>query len=412
MPNTLKPWIITLISGLFFFYNFMQMTLLNPLAPALMEFFKIDSAVFAGVNSGFFFAVGLVALPAGIIADKFRTQYLLLALTLATVINLFLTAYTDNVSVLTVLRFVQGMIHAFALTLPMKLAIQWIPSKRMAIASSLIVTIGLLGGAVSQPLMTYFVNTQSLQHAFLNDAYIGLGIFALFALVVRDNDAFWKTFHSPSWREYFSGLRGSLSNRQNWIGGVYVFLLNLPLIVLGAGWGQLYMEHTWALKAESGSFIISLLFIGVIVGGPLLGVISDILHSRKRPMVVGSFLSMIVVLVLLLWVPPSAMMLSLLFFLLGITTSSQVLVYPMVTESNSPRYVGTSLSIVTLVLMIGNALGNVVFGALIQHNTVQTALGPEYSAQSFSPGIWMVCGAMMLSILFILLMRETFQKNV
>lgn len=410
MQNTFKSWSITLIGALFFFYNFFQMTLLNPLAPALMAFFNIDSTEFAGVNSGFFVAVALLALPAGIIADKFRTQYLLLALVLATVVNLGFTAYTDDIGVLATLRFLQGMIHAFALILPMKLVIQWIPSKRMAIASSLVVTIGLLGGAVSQPLMTYFVNTQGLQQALLNDAYIGLGILVLFALVIRDNDAFWKAFQTPSWRDYFSGLRGSLANRQNWIGGLYVFLLNLPLIVLGAGWGQLYMEHSWGLKAEVGSFVISLMFMGVIVGGPLLGVMSDVMQSRKRPMILGSVLSILALMVLLL-VPVHHVALSVLFFMIGVTTSSQVLVYPMVAESNSPSYVGTSLAIVTLVLMAGNALGNALFGALIHQNTVHTAWGPEYSAQSFLPGMWMVCAGMLVSLLTIYMMQETFQKN-
>lgn len=409
-PSTFKIWSIALVGGLFFFYNFMQMTILNPLAPAVMAFFKIDSAEFGGINSGFFVAVALLAIPAGIIADKFRTKYLLLALTFATVVNLVVTAHTESAAVLGILRFAQGLIHAFALTLPMKLAIQWIPSKRMAIASSLIVTIGLLGGAISQPLMTYFLNADGLQQAFMNNAYIGLGIFALFALIIRDNDAFWAEFHSPSWREYFSGLRGSLGNRQNWIGGLYVFLLNLPLIMLGAAWGQLYMEHTWALQGEAGSFVISLMFFGVIVGGPLLGMMSDLLHSRKKPMVVGSFFSMLIFLPLLLVPSLNAFFLGVIFFLVGITTSSQVLVYPMVAESNSPRYVGTSLSIVTFVLMLGNAIGNVIFGALIERSTVQTAWGPEYSSQSFSSGMWMVCGALLVSLLVIYTMRESFQK--
>jgi predicted MFS family arabinose efflux permease len=410
MHSTTKSWLIALVGGLFFFYNFIQMTLLNPLAPAVMEAFHIDSTAFAAVNSGFFFAVALLALPGGMIADKFRTQYLLMGLTLATVLNLVITAHTTDIGVLGGLRFTQGMIHAFALTLPLKLAIQWIPAKRMAIASSLIITLGLLGAAISQPLMTYFVTTQGLEQTFMNNAYIGLAIFALFALVVRDNNQFWQSCQTPNLKEYFAGLRGSFGNSQNWVGGLYVFLLNLPLILLGAAWGQLYMEHTWALKAEAGSFVIGMMFMGVIVGSPLFGFISDSLHSRKRPMVVGSLLSMVVLLVLLFSANLSSQMLTILFFMLGVTSSSQVLVYPMVAECNSPQYVGTSLSIVTFVLMIGNAVGNTLFGMLIQASTIQTAWGPEYSAQTFNTGMWMVCGAMLVSAFVILMMKETFQK--
>jgi sugar phosphate permease len=379
------------------------MTVFNPLAPALMDFFKIDPVQFGSINSGFFLAVGLMALPAGMIADKIRTKPLLLALIFATVVNLVITANISDPALLGFLRFIQGLIHAFGLTLPLKLAIQWIPTRRLALASSLIVTIGLLGGAVAQPLMTYFLAQSGLHQALLNDAYIGVGILILFALVIRDNDEFWQQHQSPSLSVYFQRLRSSLLNPQTWIGGIYVMFLNLPLALLGATWGQLYMEHTWGQQPEAGSFIISLIFIGVIIGGPLVGIVSDSVNSRKRPLIIGSVLSILLLGFVLLTPTLSPLMLGVLFFMLGITTSSQVLVYAMVGESNPPSSAGVSLSIVTFVIMIGNALANMLFGA--------TVTGTEYTAQSFQPGMWMIWGAIALSLLAIAMMRETFKRS-
>jgi MFS family permease len=405
-----QAWIITLVGGLFFFYNFIQMTLFNPLAPALMEYFKIDSIQFGSINAGFFLAVGILAVPAGMIVDKFRTKTLLLALTLATVLNLTLTAFTSDPGLLALLRFLQGMSHAFALALPMKLAIQWIAPSRMALASSLIITIGLLGGA-SQAVTTHLLETAGLHQTLLANAYLGVGIFLLFLAVIRDNENFWAKNQTQTWVQYLRGVRVSVFNPQNWIGGAYVWFLNLPLILLGATWGQLYMEHTWAVKGEAASFIISLIFFGVILGGPLLGFVSDGMHSRKRPLIAGSLLSLLVLGAVLLSPALNMLMLGTLFFILGITTSSQVLVYPMVTESNPPRYMGTSLSIVTLVIMEGNALASIAFSALIENNSVHTAWGTEYSAQSFTSGMWMMWAAILLSLLLVYFMRETFKSE-
>lgn len=410
MNSAFKSWTIALVGGLFFFYNFMQLTLLNPLAPAIIDFFHMDPVDFGSINSGFLLAVALVALPGGILADKIRTKKLLLVLTLITVINLFITSQISDPAVFAMLRFIQGMTHAFAFTLCMKLAIQWIAPKRLATASSLIVTIGLLGGALSQPLMTYFLTTQGLHQAWLNDAYIGIGIFVLFALVVRDNDNFWQQYVPPTLSVYFRGLRQSLFNPQNWMGGLYVCLLNLPIILLGASWGQMYMEHTWSLMAEQGSFIITLIFMGAIVGCPFMGFVSDLVRSRKLPMIVGSVLSTVVMAAILLFPSLSHVMLGAFFFLLGITTASQVLVYPMIAESNSPSHVGASLSIVTLVLMAGNAVANMVFSALINSRVIETAAGPQYSAETFKPGMWMIWASLFASLLVIGLMRETFKK--
>lgn len=401
MKKEISPagaWLVTLVGGLFFFYNFIQMTLFNPLAPALMDYFKIDSIEFGSINAGFFLAVGLLAVPSGMIVDKFRTKTLLLVLTLITVCNLMLTASIQDPSLLAVLRFVQGLTHAFALALPMKLAIQWIAPSRMALASSLIITTGLLGGA-SQPITLAILESLGLHQTLFANAYLGIAIFALFALIVRDKESFWQTHSTQTWSEYFRGLRVSLFNPQNWLGGAYVWLLNLPLILLGAGWGQLYMEHVWAIQGETASLIISLIFFGVIVGSPLLGYASDAMHSRKRPLIAGSLLSLLVLSIVLLLPSLNAIMLGLLFFMLGVTTSSQVLVYPMVTESNPAQYMGASLSIVTLVIMVGNAAASFAFGALV---------GNEYTAQAFGPGMWMMWAAILVSLLFVYWLRETY----
>lgn len=411
MQSTFKSWAIALIGGLFFFYNFFQMTLFNPLAPALMVHFNIDSVAFGSVSSGYFLAVSLLALPAGMIADKIRTKPLMLALLAATVANLFFTASITDAGLLGMSRFAQGMIHAFALTLPMKLAVQWIAPNRLAMASSLIVTIGLIGGAVCQPIMTYFLGTDGLHQALVVNAYIGLAIFILFALVIRDNSQFWVQHHSPSWVDFFRGLKASMMNSQNWMGGLYVWFLNLPLILLGATWGQVYMQETWALKPESGSFIIGLIFLGVIVGGPLIGIISDMLKSRKRPLIAGSVLSVLVLGSLLLLPNLSPLALAIIFFLLGITTSSQVLVYPMVAESNPANAVAFSLSIVTFSMMLGNALASVAFSAIVNSRAIQTEIGPSYTADTFVPGMWMMWGAILLSLVVIAFMRETFKRS-
>lgn len=406
-----NPWLIAIVGGLFFFYNFIQMTLFNPLAEPLMSVFRLEPTEFGAISAGFFLAVAIVALPAGMLADKFKTKRLLLILLAGTIGISIGTAHTQDPGLLSTLRFAQGMIHAFALTLPIKLALQWIPPQRMAVASSLIVTLGLFGGALSQPMLTFFNENYGLTQALMYNAYIGMAVWVLFLIFVHDNREFWETHHSPSWGEYLKGIRVSIFNRQNWLGGFYVCLLNLPLILLGAGWGQLYMEHTWGVMGEQASFIIGLIFIGVICGTPLLGFLSDKIHSRKRPMYLGTLTSILVFAPLLLGIALGSWVLILIFFVLGITTSSQVVVYPMVTECNPPKYTGTAVSILTLVIMGGNALAQVVFGWLIDMKTTHTAWGPEYMQDSFAYGMWMMWGALVISIAVIFFMRETFHKH-
>jgi len=59
-------WLIANVGGLFFFYNFIQMTLFNPLAEALMGRLLLEPSAFSQISVSILLALALVARPVGI----------------------------------------------------------------------------------------------------------------------------------------------------------------------------------------------------------------------------------------------------------------------------------------------------------------------------------------------------------
>lgn len=88
--------------------------------------------------------------------------------------------------------------------------------------------------------------------------------------------------------ELYGGITG-----QNWICPTYTALLSLPFDLLGALWGELYLINTTALTRIETAHVISMLYLGKIVAGPLLGWLSDRIRLRKVLMVAGSLFSLI-----------------------------------------------------------------------------------------------------------------------
>lgn len=405
-----NPWVMTLVGALFFAYGFAQMSLFNPLGPQLMDTFSLTVEQFGNISSGYFLAVALMSFPAGILTDKYPSRYLMLSLIVVHLVLLLALTQVTGMWTLAAVRFSQGLVHAFSMLVCVKLASQWISPFKMAIAGSLIVSIGLLGGGLSQPLIAWAQTDLGWKTAVYLDMAVGVIIWVLFTVVIRDNPVY--RAQAPSWGAYLQGLKISLSNKQNWLGGAYICLLNLPIILLGTIWGGVYLGSQWGIGEEEAALIASMIFLGMVIGGPLAGLLSDHIHSRRIPLVIGALLSAAVVGILLSGWHLSAPLLWILFFAMGVTTSSQVVIYPVVVEDNPTHYTGSSMAIVATMLMVGNSLATSVFGWILSKSTESISGGGViYSSGSFDTFIWMMIGLIVSSLLMVYGMKETFGQQ-
>lgn len=410
MQTASKSWMITLVGALFFAYHFVQMSLFNPLSAQIMEAFSLSVEQFGSISSSYFLAVAIMAFPAGVLTDKYSCRSLMLTLLAITTATLLVLPHLTDAVSLGALRFCQGLVHAFSVIVCMKLASQWIPPQRMAIASSLIISIGLIGGGLSQPFIAAAQQTFGWHAAVYGDAALGVMIWLLFWCLIRDNPT--HRANAPQWGDYIRGLKISLGNKQNWLGGVYICLLNLPIILLGTVWGGAYLESTWQISEQASALIVSMMFLGMVIGGPLAGILSDMIQSRRIPLVAGTLFSALVIGILLMGVSLSGTWLAVLFFLAGVTTSSQVVVYPVIVEDNPLQFTGSAMSIVTFMLMAGNSMATMGFGWILSRSTESMGGGAVlYSVDSFNGFMWAMMGFIMLSLIFVQCMKETFGQH-
>jgi MFS family permease len=333
------------------------------------------------------------------------------------IISTFLFGHSTTLWQATVTRFIVGITGAFCFLAPIKLASRWFTPKRMGFVLGMAVMLAMLGGMVAQTPFAWLIKLVGWRHTITYDAVLGLFIFAFIFIVVRDYPKGYDIKAEQSKVEhqinFWKALGLVLKNKQNWFGGLYTSLINLPLMLLGAIWGATYLVQVEGLSYPQATSISSMLFLGCLIGSPLAGWISDTIRRRKLPMIVGGILCLINMLVIVYVPHLSIYLLFTLFFTLGLLAGVQVLGYPIIVESNPLKLTARAQSISSILIMAGG-FTQPLFGWLMNLNWNHKMVNnlPIYTRTDFLWGMSIMSIAFVIAIIISCLVRETHCKHL
>ena len=359
--NGLKGWLVCMTGSLFFFYEFMQLNMFNALDPALMEAFNVSGSELSHLWTYYIYANVLFLFVAGLILDRFSTRWIIASALMLSVLCTFFFAMSTELWQAEVCRFVTGIGGAFCLLSNVRLASRWFPPERMALVVAVIVTFAMTGGVTAQIVLTPLTDMLGWRETLLIDAGVGLGMLLLIIFFVRDYpEGYEKEFEAhTAEREGITllhAIRHVLANTQNWLGGLYTSLINLPIFILGAMWGALYLVQIRHLSRTDSAEVASMIFWGTIVGSLFLGWLSDFIRRRKILMIWGAIFSLVLIFTLMYAPNLSLYTLMAIFFGLGFTTSTQIISYPLIAESNPLSLTGTAEGLASTLIMAGGVL--------------------------------------------------------
>jgi len=288
----------------------------------------------------------------------------------------------------------------------------------MALVSGLIVTMAMIGGMVAQTPLTLLVDSLGWRHALMVDASVGLVIVFLIYFLMRDYPVSYAHDHEKEREQlrvmgYWRTMRLSFLRRQNWLCGIYTSLMNLPIFLLGGLWGTQYLERVHHLTVTRASYITSMLFLGTIIGSPTMGWLSDRMGLRRRPMIFGAIFALATIWIFMVLLELTFPTLLFLFLLLGFITSTQIISYPLVTESNTKLLTATSVSVVSLCAISGGAVFEPLFGWLMDqhwHGLVNNG-HPVYLSSDFQFAMMLFPVTFVVALFATLLIRETYCKR-
>ena len=409
LSGGLTAWLVCLSAGLFFFYEFFQLNLFDVINQPLRDDFQINATQLSWMSSAYLWADIIFLLPAGAILDRFSTRRVILTALSVCVIGTIGFALTHSFAWASFFHFLSGIGNAFCFVSCVVLVARWFPARRQALVIGCLVTMAFSGGLMAHTPLAYLNAHYGWRGSLLIDGGIGALFLLWIFLIVRDNPNQTFTDGNANHPATSPNFLRALANPQNWLTGFYTACLNLPIMVLCALWGATYLQKVHALSPIDASNVVSLIFMGSILGCPLVGWASDTLGRRKPLMILGAITTLLAVIPLFMGIALSEWVLSILFFILGVTTSTQVITYPLIAESNSRSNIGVSTAIASVIIMGGAGVGQVLFGWLMQSHA--GLVTNQYTAGDFEHAMWIFPIAVVAALLAIIFTRETFCKR-
>ncbi len=411
-----KAWVVCMVASLFFFYEFIQMNMFNAISSDLMQAFHLDATGLSRMSAFYFVANVVFLFPAGALLDRYSSRKVILISLAICVIGTALFSMAHTVGWATFFRFLTGIGSAFCFLSVIRLATRWFAATHLALVIGLVVTVAMLGGVVAQKPLSLLVSAVDWRHALLVDAALGVVIFVLIFQFVRDYPPEFASEHKRELKHiselgYWKSLRLAFVKFQNWLGGIFTCLMNLPIIILGGLWGTQYLVKVQGVNVSDAPYIIQMLFFGMIIGCPAIGWISDNIELRKRPMIIGAIFALIFMLVIINVTHLSFWPLVILFLLLGIASSAQILGYPIVAENSLPAITAMSVSVVNISAQGGLALFEPFFGFLMDlHRKALHVVSPIYVGSDFKWAMWVFPIGIVLALITVFSLKETYAK--
>ena len=415
--NLNKAWIVCLAAGLFFLYEFIQMDFFNSINQVIRTNFALNATQIGFLSILYNLATILMLIPVGLITDRFSLRKVITIAMSVSVTGTFMLAFSSSLEAAEISRIVSGAGGAFAFVCCVKLATHWFPAQKMSFVTGVLVSFAMLGGVMAQTPIILLTQVMLWRHMVLVLACCGVVIIFINLLIIRDfpeqkhNNK--KQAGNDNQLSVCKSITMSLRNGQNWFCGLYVSLLNLPVVLLGSLWGNLYLVRVNYLTSIQAGDIISAMFLGIIVGAPSLGYLSDRIKRRKLPMLLCALLSALIIVLIITMHQKTLFTYIALFFLLGFVSSGQTIGYPTITESNPPAYNGTALSLGALIVMSGSVF-RVVFGKILALHSGQYAgyHAHLYSAADFQVAILIMPVAFVVAFFVALFVKETYCSAV
>ena len=235
----MQPWLVCFAASLFFFYQFIQGNMFASIADYVMRDFHIEANKLMYLSSVYYLANVIFLFVAGIMLDRFSPKRILVYSMTFCMLSTFVLAYTNDFYIALICRFIAGVTSAFCFLAPVRLATCWFPPKRMALVTGGIVTMAMTGGLVAQYPLTALVLHVGWRTAVLDVAWLGFGMLLIMLWWIQDKP---EGFEIPEHQ--------TLPLKEAWLGcldkqpifaGFYTSLMNLPIAVLGAAMGKLYL---------------------------------------------------------------------------------------------------------------------------------------------------------------------------
>jgi MFS family permease len=398
MKNSLQGFFIWFIVTLFVFYAFFLNTAGAVFADTIKESLHLTSAGGAFAVGSFILGFACMQIPAGYLLDRFSIRYMAGIGIFLLAFGNFTLSFSSNLPSFALSNFIQGVGGSFAFIAAGKLIGEWFAPKMFPILFGLTQAISCVLTAFVHYYLVEALQVISWQALYQSLSVFGFSLFVLMILFVRSPPNL-KTKKAPS---FGKSIVTVCKSSQIWLCSL-AGATSFGVLAAYASFWYMTVETYFKVEIKESLVISGMIFIGIGVGTPFLGWLSNKVHSRKlilhSSVVLGTMFLM-----LGLYLPHfdvnTYVPIKIISFCIGFFLSGSMLYYTSISEISSSNTRAVALGVINTSVFIFNTV--LLF-------LPQLFITSDLS--SYFTYLWVLPVSVLASIFLSYFVKETFSKT-
>lgn len=413
--SKLSAYLIFFLAASFYLYEFILQVAPSVMAAPMMKTFHVTAEGFGVISAFYFYAYAPMQLPAGLLFDRYGPRKLMTCALLLCAIGSFFFASTDSVITASLGRMLIGIGSAFSFIGVLVLVSRWFPLQHFAILAGIAQSMSSVGAMFGEVPLAALIQRIGWREASFLLAVVGVFLALLLWFCIRDYP------HQPTqsvptrrFRDEWQRLIEVCSRSYTWLTGAYAFCIWTPIAVFAALWGVPFLQEKYQVSVVVASGLCSMIWLGIGIGSPLLGWVSDRFYSRRLALAISSIFGLVATLILLYVPEVPITWMSLVLFMLGFGAGGQTVSFAVVKDNNPAHLVGTASGFNNLSVLLGGAIFQPLVGVIL-HRSEEWRLVhdvPVYNMSSYQTALLVMPLCYLISLILALwLIKESYPSS-
>ena len=299
-------------------------------------------------------------------------------------------------------RLLQGAGAAFAFTGAVYLAAHGFPAAYLATAVGFTQCFGMLGGSAGQFAVAPLIHGALTWQQFWIYSGVALLVIAALSWMATPGGHDALPAGQGAARSVLAPYKTVLANPQSYLCGIIAGLLFLPTTIGDMIWGVPFLRDGFGFAYGPAVNHAAIVPLGWVIGCPLLGYLADKL-GRRKPVLIGGAVLMLVAALAILYLPADPVLLYAFGLCLGIGSGAAMIPYSVIKEVNPDNVKGSATGAINFLVFTLSAWTAPAFGWLL----TRLAAGAPLSLAVFQRAGVTWLGAIAVAIVLAFLLRET-----
>lgn len=412
----IRSWIIWFLAVLFYFYEYFFRVSPSVIVPELMKAFQVNAVTIGFLSGFYFYSYSPMQIPVGLLMDKYGARRLLSFASCICGIGGLMMASAFHIVLAEIGRLCIGVGAAFAFVGLIYVCSHWFPKKKLALMIGLGNSLGMLGGIIGEGPLAIAVQDTGWRQMLYMLSIGGFILAFLIFLFVRNNSSTGskeKKGAPYTLKDLWENLTLVLKNGYVWLNAIIGFLYFSTTVAFASLWGVPFLTKAYNISAESAGFMMSTVFLGWIVGGPILGHYSDKLRTRRFFLTTSSLITLAILLPVIYIQGLPFWLLYVLLFLVGLFSSTQLLVFSLAIELTPEKAKGTAIAFTNFLVAFGGSIVQPLVGYLLdlRWSGILDQGIPSYSLGDYHFALTFFPLSLILSFVFSCFLKEKKKTN-